>query len=94
MFQITKQVKLIEKKEFVIGVLDSEHKVFLVYVAALSMDSDDKIYPLKRAQIAYLKVDKAFIEVFSKYANFTNIFLSKLAIKLFDHIEINDYAIE
>ncbi len=48
----------------------------------------------QRAEIAYLKTNKAFIEVFSKYANFANIFSPKLAVKLFKYININDQVIE
>ncbi len=52
------------------------------------------MYSSKKAQIAHLKVNKAFIEVISKYADFADIFLPKLAIKLFKYIEINNYTIE
>ena len=41
-----------------------------------------------------MKVDEAFTKVFSKYADFANIFLSKLAIKLFEYIKINNYTIK
>ena len=52
------------------------------------------MHPLKRAQIAHLKANKAFIKVFSKYADFANVFSSKLAAKLSEHIRINNHAIE
>ncbi len=52
------------------------------------------MHPLKRAQIAHLKADKAFTKVFSKYTNFANVFLQKLAIKHPKHTRINDHAIE
>ena len=48
----------------------------------------------KKVQIAYLKTDKAFIKIFSKYVNFANVFLLKLAIELPKHMGINDYTIE
>ena len=35
------------------------------------------------AQIAYIKVDEAFTEVPSKYANFTDIFWTKACYKTF-----------
>ncbi len=47
------------KKEFATIALDLEYETFLVYIAALSIDSDDKMYLSRKAQIAYLKVDKA-----------------------------------
>ena len=49
---------------------------------------------LKRAQIAHLKVDEVSSKVPSKYTNFINVFLSKLVIKLPEHMEINNYVIE
>ena len=47
----------------------------------------------KRAQIAHLKADKAPIEVPSEYADFANVFSSKLAAELSEH-GISDHAIE
>ena len=44
--------------------------------------------------MTYLKANKAFIKVCSKYTHFANIFLPKLAIKLFKHKDINNYAIK
>ena len=37
---ITKKVELIEKKEFVITTLDSQNKVFVVYIDSVSKNSD------------------------------------------------------
>ena len=52
------------------------------------------MHPLRKAQIAHVKADKASIIVPSKYADFANIFLPKLAIELLKHTRINDYAIK
>ena len=60
-----------------------KYKIFLVYIPTFGIDMDDQMYPLKKAQIAYLKVENAFIKVPSKYANFAYVFLIKLVIKLF-----------
>ena len=49
---------------------------------------------LKKAQIAHLKVNKASTKVFSKYADFADVFLPKLAAELLKHIRINDYTIK
>ena len=70
----TRQVELIEKKKFVAAALNPKYKAFVAHVAAFNVDSDDKVHPLKRAQIAHLKVDKASIKVSSKYANFADVF--------------------
>ena len=52
------------------------------------------MHPLKKAQIAYLKADTAIIKVFSKYIDFADIFLSKLAIELFKYTRIYNHVIE
>ncbi len=52
------------------------------------------MYPLKKAQIAYLKVDKAPSKVLDKYADFADVFSPKLATELPEHTGINDHAIK
>ncbi len=52
------------------------------------------MHPLKRAQIAHLKLDKALTKVPSKYADFTDVFSPKLTAELQEHTGINDRAIE
>ncbi len=90
----TKQIELIEKKEFAVVVLDSEHKAFIIHMAGLSIDSDNEVYLSKKAQIAYLKADEAPTKVPSKYADFVDVFSSKLAAELPAHMEINHHTIE
>ncbi len=51
------------------------------------------MYLLKRAQIAYFKADKAFIEASSKYADFADFSSLKLATKFFQYTNINNHAI-
>ena len=41
-----------------------------------------------------MKADKAFTKVSGKYTDFVNIFSSKLAIELLEHMEINYHAIK
>ena len=74
--------------------LDFEYKTFIIHIAALSVDSGNKIHPSKKAQIAHLKVDEAPFKVPSKYVDFVDVFLPKLAAKLLDHTRINNYAIK
>ncbi len=90
----TRQVELIKKKEFAAVALDPEHEAFIVHVAALSIDSDNKVHPLRKAQIVHLKADEAPFEVPSKYADFVDVFSPKLAAKLLELTRINNYAIE
>ena len=41
-----------------------------------------------------MKVDKALTKVSSEYADFADVFLSKLVTELLKHMRINDYTIE
>ncbi len=52
------------------------------------------MHPSRRAQIAHLKANEAFFEVLSKYADFADVFLLKLAVELLEHTKINDHTIE
>ncbi len=90
----TKQVKLIGKKEFALVALNLEHETFIVHVAAFGLDSGDEVHPLKRTQIAHLKVDGALPKVPSEYADFADKFSPKFVLELSEHIRINNHAIE
>ena len=90
----TRQVELTEKKKFAIAALDVRYKIFRVHVIVLNIDSVNKIYPLKKAQIPHLKANEAPTKVPSKYGDFADIFLVKLAIELPKHMETNNHAIK
>ena len=90
----TRQVELIGKKEFATAILDPNHEVFVVHVAALNIDPGDEVYLLKKVQVAYLKADEVSIKVSSKYVDFVDIFFPKLAAELPKHTKINDHTIE
>ena len=93
-FSTTRQVELIGKKEFPVAALDPKHEAFIIHVAALSINSGDEVYSLRKAQIVHLKVDKAPSKVPSKYTDFADVFSSKLIGELPEHMEINDRTIE
>ena len=71
-----------------------EYKTFVIYVATFNVDLDNEVHLSKKAQIAHLKVNKASTKVSSKYADFADIFLSKLVASLFEHTKINNYIIK
>ena len=71
-----------------------EHKIFVIHVVALNINLGDEVCFSKKAQMAYLKVDEVPIKVLSKYADFINLFLSKLAAELLEYIKINNHAIK
>ncbi len=93
-FLTTRQVELIEKKEFAVAVLDPEPEVFVVHVAAFNVDLGDKVHPSKRAQIAHLKADKASFKVPNENVTFADIFSPKLVVELLEHTRINNHTIE
>ena len=66
----------------------------VIHIVAFSIALDNKIPLLRRSQIAYPKADKAPNKVSSKYTDFVNIFLWKLATKFFKHTRIKNYTIE
>ena len=71
-----------------------EHKAFVIYVATLNIDLGDKIYSLRKAQIAYLKADEAFIEILGEYTDFADFFLLKLVIVFLKYTRINNDVIK
>lgn len=84
----TRQVELIEKKEFA---ADSEDEVFEVHVASIRQDSD--VHLSWKALRAWLRADDIPTSVLLKYVDFPNIFFKDLEAKLPKFIRINDHAI-
>ncbi len=85
------------KKKFAIAAFNPEYEAFVIYIAALniSFDIDDEVHSSKKAQIAYLKTDEAFTNIFSsKYNDFADIFLPKLATTLLKYMGINNHVIK
>lgn len=68
--------------------------VYVIYIAVFNIGSNLGVYLLRKTQIAYLKVHKAFKKVFNKYTNFIDVFSLKLTIKILKYININNYIIE
>ncbi len=90
----TRQIKLIGKKEFAVAALDPKHETFVIHIAAFSEDLGDKMHPSKKTQITQLKADEALTKVPSKYTNFTDVFLPKLAAELPKYTGINNHSIK
>ena len=93
-FSTTRRVELIKKKEFTAVVLDLEYETFVVHITALNVNPSNEIHPSKKAQLAHLKADEAFTKVSSKYTNFADVFLPKLAAELPENTRINNHTIE
>ena len=77
--------------------MDEESKTFVIYVAALealARLAKMTMHPLQAAQIAALKQNKASTKVWSKYANYTDVFSFNLTIELPKNTGINKHAIK
>ena len=90
-----KQVELVEKKEFVVVVLDLKHETFIIYVASLNFISltNANIYLSYKLQIIGIIVKKTPTKVSAKYAKFVSMFFLDLVSKLPKYIEINNHTI-
>lgn len=86
----TKQMQIIDRKEFAIAALASEKAVFVMHVAYL--EPKMLIHPDRKAQIALFLAKK--ISVSKKYANFSDFFSKKSAVMLPNCLDINKYAID
>ena len=88
----TRYVKLVRKKDFPAAARDSEYDIFVVHIA--SLDSIPlNVYLFYRSQIASLIIKKTLTKVFTKYADFANIFSSDLISKLPKQTKINHHTI-
>lgn len=88
----TKQVELIEKKEFTAIAFNLYNEIFIVYI--ISIASLDLIHLFYKAPRASLKVDEALTVILFKYAHFTNSFSLILKAKFLKHIWVNNHVIE
>ena len=97
----TKQVQVIDPKEFVIVVLDIDSKTFIIHVAlrehkemVIDLGNKAQIKAQNGAQVGALLFDKAPTEVPTKYSNYSNVFSAENATELLENTGINEHAIE
>ena len=94
---ITKQVQIINKKNFVIAVLDTDSKTFVVHMAIWEQE-EMPVYSKKQAQIeahvGALLFNKALTEILAKYFDYSDIFLAEYVAKLPENTGINKHAIK
>lgn len=73
-----KQIKFIDKKEFIKAELNKELKTFVVYVVALkTLLSKIIIYFSQKAQITALKQNEVPTKISINYLDFSDIFFDK-----------------
>lgn len=89
----TKEVEVVEKKEFVLAVLNSKKKTYVIHMASFA-SFNSQIYFFQKATIRVLKTTNILISVSNKYGDFINIFLSNLTTQNLEYIKINNYIIK
>ena len=87
----TKRVEIINKKNFVIAILNKNNETFVIYIATSEKLIIIPIYLSHQTQIVLLMSEKT--KNFVRYFNFSNIFSSNSIVELPKHISINDYTI-
>lgn len=92
---MTQKIKFINKKKFVVAVLNTDSVIFIIYIAALDIKcTNTAIHFFWVAQIRLLKANKMPIIIFTKSFNYTNIFSLKFAIELSEYTSINNLTIK
>ena len=85
----TKQVELIDKKEFAKVALNKNSKTFVVHIASLNLVL--KIRLDKKAQIASLLTKE--VKISEEYSDFTNVFSEEKVLILPERTELNEHVI-
>lgn len=92
---ITKQVELINKKEFIEVALDKESNTFVIHIAnPKTLLSGMTIHPLQEAWIAALKQNEISTKFLTKYLDFSNVFSETEALVLPEQTNLNKHVIK
>ena len=86
----TKQVEIINKKEFAKAALDEKSEIFVVHVASLNLTPGINLD--RAAQIASLLTEK--VKIIDKYSDSTKVFSEEKALVLPERTELNKHAID
>lgn len=82
-FFTIKQVKLVEKKEFVVVAFNLGYKTFIIYIIFLDSSNNNQIgnnHLFCKAQIVLFILNKTFTIIFTKYSNIADILFSELVL--------------
>ena len=90
---ITKQVQIVDPKEFVIAALDVDSETFVVHVAIREREKIP-VHFEKQAQVGALLFDEAFTKVPAEYSDYSDVFSAENAAELPENTGINEHAIE
>ena len=89
----TKQVQIIDPKEFVIAALDVNSETFMMHVAIWEQE-EMPVYSKRQAQVRALLFDEAHTEVPAEYSDYSNVFSAENAAELPKNTGINKHAIK
>ena len=89
----TKQVQIVDLKEFVIAALDIVSKTFVVHMAIRKQEKMP-VHSKKQAQVGALLFDKTLTEVLAEYSDYSDVFSAENTVELSENIGINEHAIE
>ena len=89
----TKQVQIVDPKEFVIAVLDVDSETFVVHVAIREQE-EMPVHSEKQAQVGALLFDKAPTKVPAEYSDYSDVFSAENAAELLENTGMNEHAIE
>ena len=89
----TKQVQIVDLKEFVIAALDVDSKTFVVPVAIQEQEKMP-VHSKRQAQVGALLFDEAPTEVPAEYSDYSDVFSAENAAELPENTGMNEHAIE
>ena len=89
----TKQVQIVNPKEFVIAALDVDSETFVVHVVIWKRE-EMPVHSKNQAQVGTLLFDKALTEVLAEYSHYKNVFSAENVAELLENTGINEHAIE
>lgn len=82
-----KQIKIINKKNFILIVLNLKNKIFIIYIISVKI----LVYSSWKTLIADLKIEKVIVSI--EYLNFAKLFFSNFVAKLLEQFETNNHFI-
>ena len=74
--------------------IDKNIKIFIAYIASLSLRIKITIYFIKEIKITILSIEEVYKSNLAKYLDFVDVFSKMSAIKLSEYSSINIYDIE
>ena len=89
----TKQVQIVNPKEFVIETLDVGSEIFIMHVAIWEQEKIP-VHSKRQAQVRTLIFNEAPTEVLVEYSNYSNVFSAENVAELLEHIRMNEHAIK